>query len=295
MITEVSSLTKGGESLNLDLFDPWSSGIAVKEITGLGPVKTELSLERYALIDGAFLKGARVGTRNVVLTLIPVGEDVQTERRKIYNFFPVGETITFGVVTSQVAVKSSMIVESVEPNIFSEKQEIGVSLIAIDPYWRSNSPSITGLVGFNDVTPLFQFPFSSGYNPKELIFGDLSNASGKDINYLGDAETGVVITFSFNGNVSNLTVINQTYDEAMIINKVKDFYRGEQLVLDTRPAKKSVKHIAGGKESFITGVLDIKSQWIKLHPGINTIGLQFVGNPNDMDISIEYETLYRGV
>ena len=188
-----------------------------------------------------------------------------------------------------------MIVESVEPNIFSERQEIGVSLIAIDPYWRSNSPSITGLVGFNDVTPLFQFPFSSGYNPKELIFGDLSNASGKDINYLGDAETGVVITFSFNGNVSNLTVINQTYDEAMIINKVKDFYRGEQLVLDTRPAKKSVKHIAGGKESFITGVLDIKSQWIKLHPGINTIGLQFVGNPNDMDISIEYETLYRGV
>lgn len=295
MITEVSSLTKGGESLNLDLFDPWSSGIAVKEITGLGPVKTELSLERYALIDGAFLKGARVGTRNVVLTLIPVGDDVQTERRKIYNFFPVGETITFGVVTSQVAVKSSMIVESVEPNIFSERQEIGVSLIAIDPYWRSNSPSITGLVGFNDVTPLFQFPFSSGDNPKELIFGDLSNASGKDINYLGDAETGVVITFSFNGNVSNLTVINQTYDEAMIINKVKDFYRGEQLVLDTRPTKKSVKHIAGGKESFITGVLDIKSQWIKLHPGINTIGLQFVGNPNDMDISIEYETLYRGV
>lgn len=295
MITEVSSLTKGGESLNLDLFDPWSSGIAVKEITGLGPVKTELSLERYALIDGAFLKGARVGTRNVVLTLIPVGEDIQTERRKIYHYFPVGETVTFGVVTDQVAVKSSMIVESVEPNIFSERQEIGISLIAIDPYWRSNSPSITGLVGFNDVTPLFQFPFKSADNPKELIFGDMSNSSGKDINYLGDADTGVVITFSFNGNVSNLTVINQTYDEAMIINKVKDFYRGEQLVIDTRPAKKSVKHIAGGKESFITGVLDIKSQWIKLHPGNNTIGLQFVGNPKDMDISIEYETLYRGV
>ena len=110
MITEVSSLNKGGESLNLDLFDPWSSGIAVKEITGLGPVKTELSLERYALIDGAFLKGARVGTRNVVLTLIPVGEDIQTERRKIYHYFPVGETVTFGVVTDQVAVKSSMIV-----------------------------------------------------------------------------------------------------------------------------------------------------------------------------------------
>lgn len=295
MITEVSSINKGGESLNLDLFDPWSSGIAVKEITGLGPVKTELSLERYALIDGAFLKGARVGTRNVVLTLIPVGEDIQTERRKIYHYFPVGETVTFGVVTDQVAVKSSMIVESVEPNIFSERQEIGVSLIAIDPYWRSNSPSITGLVGFNDVTPLFQFPFKSADNPKELIFGDMSNSSGKDINYLGDADTGVVITFSFNGNVSNLTVINQTYDEAMIINKVKDFYRGEQLVIDTRPAKKSVKHIAGGKESFITGVLDIKSQWIKLHPGNNTIGLQFVGNQNDMDISIEYETLYRGV
>ena len=74
MITEVSSLTKGGESLNLDLFDPWSSGIAVKEITGLGPVKTELSLERYALIDGAFLKGRGWGLGMGLSPTSPAGK-----------------------------------------------------------------------------------------------------------------------------------------------------------------------------------------------------------------------------
>ena len=295
MITEITSTNAGGDKLTMELTDPWDSGIAVKDITGLGPVKTELSLERYALIDGAFLKGSRVGTRNVVLTLIPVGDDIQGLRRKAYRYFPVGENVTFGVTTDHVAVKSDLIVESVEPNIFSDREEIQISLIGIDPYWRSNTPQISGLVGFNDVTPLFQFPFSSPDNPKQIIFGDMSNATGKDIKYLGDTETGVVITISFNGEVSNLAISNQTYDETMAINKIKDFYLGEQLVLDTRPGKKSVKHIAGGKESIITGILSLSSQWIKLHPGNNTFGLQFVGDTNDMDISIQYETLYRGI
>lgn len=294
MINSISSTTKSGEKLSVDLFDPYSSGIVVKEITGLGPVKADLGMERYALIDGAFLKGVRVGTRNVVLTLIPYGEDIQFLRRKVYQFFDVGSQIEFGVITDLVSVKSDFYVESVEPTIFAERQEIQVSLIGLDPYWRSQSSSITGLIGFNDTTPSFEFPFSST-EKKDIIFGEMANAAGKDIRYLGDTPTGVIITFSFNATVSNLVVSNATFNETMSISKVGQFYKGEQLVIDTRPRKKSVIHRSHGYESYISGVLSSNSQWIRLHPGLNNISLEFAGGRDDVDVSIQFESLYRGV
>ena len=294
MISEISSTTKSGERLTIELRDPYSSGIAIKEITGLGPVKADLSMDRFALIDGAFLKGVRVGTRNVVLTLIPLGEDIQQLRRKLYKYFEVSETISLEVITDWVSAKSDFIVESVEPNIFSERQEIQVSLIGLDPYWRASSSQIQKVVGFNDTVPQFEFPFFSENNHK-LIFGDMTNSTGKDIRYLGDTAAGATITFTFNGTVGNLIISNTTYDETMSISKAGQFYAGEQLVVDTRPGKKSITHFAGGKKSYITGVLAPGSNWIQIHPGINTIALQYAGGSEDMSVSIEYETLYRGI
>ena len=294
MISEISSTTKSGERLTIELRDPYSSGIAIKEITGLGPVKADLSMDRYALIDGAFLKGVRVGTRNVVLTLIPWGEDIQQLRRKLYKYFGVSETISLEVITDWVSAKSDFIVESVEPNIFSERQEIQVSLIGLDPYWKASSSQIQKVVGFNDTVPSFEFPFFSQENHK-LIFGDMTNSTGKDIRYLGDAASGAIITCTFHGTVGNLIISNTTYDETMSISKSGQFYAGEQLMIDTRPGKKSIIHSAGGKTSYITGVLAAGSEWIQMHPGVNTIALQYSGGSEDLTVSIEYETLYRGI
>jgi len=294
MISEISSTTKSGERLTIELRDPYSSGIAIKEITGLGPVKADLSMDRYALIDGAFLKGVRVGTRNVVLTLIPWGEDIQQLRRKLYKYFGVSETISLEVITDWVSAKSDFIVESVEPNIFSERQEIQVSLIGLDPYWKASSSQIQKVVGFNDTIPLFEFPFFSQDNHK-LVFGDMTNSTGKDIRYLGDASSGITITFTFSGTVGNLIISNTTYDETMSVSKAGQFYAGEQLIIDTRPGKKLITHNAGGKTSYVTGILTPGSNWIQLHPGINTLSLQYAGGPEDLSVSIEYETLYRGI
>ena len=294
MISEISSTTESGERLTINLRDPYSSGIAVKEITGLGPVKADISMDRYALIDGAFLKGIRVGTRNVVLTLIPWGEDIQQLRRKLYQYFGVSETISLEVITDWVSAKSDFIVESVEPNIFSERQEIQVSLIGLDPYWKASSSQIQKVVGFNDTVPLFEFPFYSEGNHK-LVFGDMTNSTGKDIRYLGDAPAGATITFDFFGTVWNLIISNTTHDETMSISKAGQFYAGEQLVVDTRQGKKTIVHNAGGNSSFITGVLAPGSKWIQMHPGVNTIALQYAGGNEDMSVSIAYESLYRGI
>ena len=97
MISEISSTTKSGDRLTIDITNPYESGVAVKEITGLGPVKADISTDGFALLDGAFLKGIRVGTRTVVLTLIPWGGDIQELRLKTYSYFGVGETTLLSV------------------------------------------------------------------------------------------------------------------------------------------------------------------------------------------------------
>lgn len=294
MINSIWSTTKSGDRLDVDLFDPYSSGLVVKEINGLGPVKADLGMERYALIDGAFLKGVRVGTRTVDLTLIPYGDDIQFFRRKAYEYFEVGEQIEFGVVTDHVSVKGDFYVESFEPNIFSQQEELKIGLVSLDPYWRTSSPQISGLVGFNDVTPLFQFPFSSSEN-KEIVFGDLSNTTGKDVRYQGDKSTGVIITFEFQNTVANLVVANTTHNETMTISKGGNFYKGEKLIIDTRQHKKNITHRVNGVDSWIPGILSATSQWLQLYPGVNTLALSFAGASDSVDVTIEFETLYRGV
>ena len=54
MISEISSTTKSGDRLTIDITNPYESGVAVKEITGLGPVKADISTDGFALLDGAF-------------------------------------------------------------------------------------------------------------------------------------------------------------------------------------------------------------------------------------------------
>lgn len=58
MISEISSTTKSGDRLTIDITNPYESGVAVKEITGLGPVKADISTDGFALLDGAFLRGS---------------------------------------------------------------------------------------------------------------------------------------------------------------------------------------------------------------------------------------------
>lgn len=294
MISEISSTTQSGDRLTINLTDPYASGIAVKEITGLGPVKADISTDRYALLDGAFLKGIRVGTRTVVLSLIPWGDDIQLLRRKIYSYFSVGETVMLGVVTDWVNVQSEFIVENCEPNIFSDREEVQVTLFGLDPYWKAASTQIQKVVGFNDNAPTFEFPFWSNDTPR-LKFGDMTNSSGKDIRYHGDAAAGIIISIEFSGDINNLVISNTTYNETMSIARAGKFYADEKLVIDTRPGKKSILHQARGRQSYITGVLAPGSTWIKMHPGLNTIALQYSGGSEDLSVSLEYDTLYRGI
>lgn len=296
MIHEIVATNSLGEKLSLDLEDPWSSGIAVKEVTGIGPVKSEVSFEKFALIDGGLFKGVKVGTRNTVLTLIPIGESIEFGRQRIYEMFPVAETIDLQIRTDLKIAHLEFYVESVEPNIFSERQEIQISLISMNPFWRSSAMQTEHMVRFNAADPMFEFPeYSPAVPNQRLVFAEERSDHLRTINYTGDAPTGIVIVFSFKSTVTRLSIDNRTTGEGMSFAKAGMFYPNEQLIVDTRDGAKTITHRAGGRESHIAGIISAQSQWIRLYRGENVMSLEFDADPSAVDTTIEFETLYRGL
>lgn len=296
MIHQIVATNGLGEKLDLDLFNPWSTGVAVKEVTGIGPVKSEVSYEKFALIDGGLFKGVKVGTRNTVITLIPIGEDIEMVRNRIYEIFPVAEKIDLQIRTNLRIAHLDFYVESVEPNIFSENQEIQISLIAMNPFWRSSASHTERMIRFNAADPMFEFPEWSPAQPDaRLIFSEERYDHLRTIHYAGDAPTGVVITFTFKATVTRLSIDNRSSGEGMTFAKAAMFYPDEQLVVDTRDGYKTITHRARGQESHVAGLITPQSQWIQLYRGDNVFSLEFDADPAAVDTTIEFETLYRGL
>lgn len=69
MIKSVKVTNYLEESKTFVLMDPEASGYLIEEITGLGPPTATINTTDMASIDGSIYNSARVGMRNIVLTL----------------------------------------------------------------------------------------------------------------------------------------------------------------------------------------------------------------------------------
>ena len=77
MIKTVKITNYRGEVLILDLANPYSSGLAVTNIDGLGPEKASINTVEIASNDGAMFNSARVESRNIVMSLRFVGTNIE--------------------------------------------------------------------------------------------------------------------------------------------------------------------------------------------------------------------------
>lgn len=69
MIKSVTVTNYLGESLKMELTNPYDSGIAITDITGIGPGKADINVTELTSSDGSLYNSARLGTRNIVMTL----------------------------------------------------------------------------------------------------------------------------------------------------------------------------------------------------------------------------------
>lgn len=140
MITrlEVFSSQPDAPELPLGGFMPNDDPVQIRNIDGLGPVKADLTSTPFATGRGELYQGGITGKRNIVLTLglNPnwANQTVAELRQRLYRYLLPEEWCKLRFYSQELPpVDIEGIVESFEPNIFSEDPEIQISIICHKP------------------------------------------------------------------------------------------------------------------------------------------------------------------
>lgn len=219
------------ESLILNLKNPYSSGIVVCNVGGLGPEKANINTTELANSDFTIFNSAKMNQRNITLELRPIIEagivnSIEEGRMKIYNYFPLKSQIKFQVNTDIKKLYNYGYIETCEPNIFSDDESISISIICPNPYWKSATKAIYELGG----TRRFEFPFCN--NCTNFLYyskwKDAKKFTWDQVNHYGWTWDKVGNTI---GKVSSLAdryyrlLEQQPIDKAAVNSVVEEIYK----------------------------------------------------------------------
>ena len=169
MIKTVTVTNYLGESLTLELSNPFDIGINVRSIEGIGPPKGNVNYTEIASGDGGQFNSARASIRNITmqLGLMPV-PTVEESRHRVYKYFPLDQQVTLRFETDKRLCEITGWVEECEPDIFSDDETIDISIVCPDPYFYSVDSQL-GTINFSGVVDEFEFPFENSPDNESKI------------------------------------------------------------------------------------------------------------------------------
>lgn len=258
--------------------------IQIRNIDGLGPVKSALSSTAYATGRGAYFQGATAPERNIVLTLglNPnwVDQTVESLRKMLYGYFMPGEWCRLRFFTEEYPdVEIEGICEAVEPNIFSQDPEIQVSII-------NHLPDFVEIDG-------------------QTVDGDITTFVSEDpteyeIDYTGSVPVGFVLevhpTDDLPSYTGRLAISNETADQRQIMELDEITVDGAVYVLygTLENARRILTLNNDGSEfNNLIGQAPVNRDWIQLLPGSNVIRVS--ADDEGLDFSLLYFGRYGGL
>lgn len=302
MIKSIKVTNPKGESLVLDLFHPEKSGLIVRSISGLGPPKANINSTDLATADGALYSSARASTRNIVFNLqFMFAPTIEDSRQLTYKYFPLKKLVKIEVETNNRSLETSGYVESNSPDIFSREETTQISIVCLDPFFYDPNPSITQ---FATVTPTFEFPFSNESTSESLIeFGTINLDTRSTIDYVGDVDTGVLITIHALGSVSgSLTIYNVETQEKMVVDLAKiktligkDYGSGDDIIISTVSGDKYVQVLHDGKYTNAIAAIEKLADWFQVSVGRNIFNFTVTKGIENLVMSFSYRNAYGGI
>lgn len=302
MIKSIKVTNPKGESLVLDLFHPEKSGLIVRSISGLGPPKANINSTDLATADGALYSSARASTRNIVFNLqFMFAPTIEDSRQLTYKYFPLKKLVKIEVETDNRSLETSGYVESNQPDIFSKEETTQISIICLDPFFYDPNPSVTQ---FATVTPAFEFPFSNESTTESLIeFGTINLDTRSTIDYIGDVDTGVLITIHALGSVSgSLTIYNVETQEKMVVDLAKiktligkDYGSGDDIIISTVSGDKYVQVLHDGKYTNAIAAIEKLADWFQVSVGRNIFNFTVTKGIENLVMSFSYRNAYGGI
>lgn len=302
MIKAVTVTNHLGESLRMDFSNPEGSGLLIYNIEGLGAPSANINTTDVATMDGALFNSAKLGTRNIVLSLYPLWKNtIEDARHLTYRYFPIKKKIKLEFETDNRTSYCYGYVESNEAEIFSELESIQISVICPNPYFYKSGDM--ELVDLSGTESLFEFPFSNESVTDNLLeMGEISPLMTRSVWYEGDIDIGVLITIHAVGAVRDISVYNSTTREIMTIDTDKiatitgqAFGNQDDIIISTVPGEKYVHLLRNGSYINIINAVDKNAHWFKLQNGDNMFAITAESGESNLQAKIQYRNAYQGV
>lgn len=160
---EVFSQQPGVPELPLGGFVANSDPVQVRDIQGLGPVKSDILSTAFATGKGELYQGSSVGKRNIVMTLglNPDWEEqtMASLRQLLYRYLMTQQWTKLRFRSTEMpTVDIEGYVESFDPNIFSQDPEVQVSIICPKPdFVEADATIYYGVVDDGSVEIEFEY------------------------------------------------------------------------------------------------------------------------------------------
>lgn len=235
---------------------------AVKSIDGLLPPTVDVNTST-GTGDGEIYNFSRMQKRNIVITLRLMG-DIETNRQQLYKIFPMKTACTVYYKNRNRNVRIVGYVEILDGTIFTDKEEIQISIICPKPYFENLNILQEEL---SRVTKLFEFPFSIEINAP-IPFSEIQNLSLCTLVNGGDVPCGCIITIEISGDVENLSIYNTATQQFFGLDYI--FQADDIIIINTKSGKeKSVFMLRNGEKINLLSYMKNGSVWIQLAVGTN--------------------------
>jgi hypothetical protein len=261
---------------------------AVTDVDGLNPPKANINLGENANFDGATYNSSRLNTRNLVITVRPLG-NVEANRIALYTFVKSKKNIKVFFANNTRDVSIAGYVNACEVDLFKNGESVQISIICPDPYFRD-----THDVGasFSNIVPLFFFEMD--IDEEGIEFSRVDEVPEALIVNYGDVETGAIIDIEAAGGATNPMLVNETTGVVMKFNISLE--NGDLLRINTNRGQKSITLFHNLVESNALGALDMDvSKWLTLESGNNVLSFSADSGEENLNCIVKYDNLYEGV
>lgn len=272
-----------GESLQLD-----NMKYPVISVEGLTPPDATINTSEVATTDGSHYNSSRINQRNIVLTIVPERINVEKARIELYKYFKSKRKVTLELKTKYRHVKIEGYTETVESDLYSQKQSFQISIICPRPFFTDvNQATFKQSTTQNGI----EFPFETPQNG--IVLSRLEELKDVNVINVGEENTGLTIELLATGTVLEPAIYNKTTRKKMSIQS--ELKRGDIVRIDTKQGQKRIVHISNGVQTNIINDIVKGSKWLTLETGENIFSYSATYGIENLEVSYSFNPLYEGV
>ena len=256
-------------------------------ISGLTPSKASINYSNIVGSDNLIFNSAKMGTRNLILTILPESP-VEKNRINLYNFFRIKQLVKIEYSNNSRNVAIEGYVESIEGSIFSRRQELRISIICLQPYFKDAVAMIEEL---SQILNLFEFPFA--IEEEGIPFSEIDKTYMKTVVNRGDVSCGMTILLQSTGTVKNPIIYDATNRTKFGLNVTMN--GGDLIRINTNHGQKSVALERNGVSTNIIGNIVSDSVWFQLDPGDTIFAYDADTGTSLLIVTFIHSNMYGGV